>query len=317
MTGRSDTERFLDAFLAPEAEQLSDRVLKAALSDIARTPQRRALRVPWRFTNMPVFARAAAAALALVVVVGASGVIYLNYGGALVGGPNATVTPSPAVQPTPSPSPMPPLDTTGWIPYTSARYGVQMAYPPDWRVVPADHDWTWEADATNWLSTAHDAFIAPGDALRVSVWTVPLPQELDQSWAVHEAWAIDYCTKSGNAPCTGIHERIVPMCIEPRDCHEAVIVPFNEDVQFFGHGGVLPEGMTIVAVWRPESDSSVAPFGGSQRLLEQFLSTMNIVLPFYPESQAAAAAFLATGGCSLSAVPYSCGGSPLPAPSVP
>jgi hypothetical protein len=77
MTGRSDTERFLDAFLAPEADQLSDRVLEAALSDIARTPQRRALRVPWRFTNMPLITRAVAATLVLVAVV-AGGLISLN-----------------------------------------------------------------------------------------------------------------------------------------------------------------------------------------------------------------------------------------------
>ena len=53
MNGTVDTERILDAFLAPEADRLPDRVIDAALADIARTPQRRALRVPWRFHYMP------------------------------------------------------------------------------------------------------------------------------------------------------------------------------------------------------------------------------------------------------------------------
>jgi hypothetical protein len=41
MTGQIDAERILDAFLAPEADQLPDRVLDAALTEIARIPQRR------------------------------------------------------------------------------------------------------------------------------------------------------------------------------------------------------------------------------------------------------------------------------------
>jgi len=70
MTGRIDVERILDAYLAPEADRLPDRVIEASLSEIARTPQRRALRVPWRFTPMHGFARAAIAAVVVAVVGG-------------------------------------------------------------------------------------------------------------------------------------------------------------------------------------------------------------------------------------------------------
>jgi hypothetical protein len=139
MTGRSDTERFLDAFLAPEADQLSHSVLEAALSDIARTPQRRALRVPWRFTNMPVMYRVAAAALALVVLAGAGGVIYLNSRGALVGGPAAS--PSPTASPSPSTSAQdspPLLETT----FSSTIHGVSIDYPSGWQTRPATEPWT-------------------------------------------------------------------------------------------------------------------------------------------------------------------------------
>jgi hypothetical protein len=139
MTGRSDTERFLDAFLAPEADQLSDRVLQAALSDIARTPQRRALRVPWRFTNMPVFARAAAAALAFVVLVGAGGIVYLSSGG-LTGGPNPTASPSPTAHPSPSTaSASPPPLAEG---FTSTIHGISIDYPSGWQTRPATEPWT-------------------------------------------------------------------------------------------------------------------------------------------------------------------------------
>ena len=77
MNGRSTTERILDVYLAPETDRLPDRVIDAALADISRTPQRRALRVPWRFPTMPALSRATGiAAVALVAVVGAGG-IYL------------------------------------------------------------------------------------------------------------------------------------------------------------------------------------------------------------------------------------------------
>jgi hypothetical protein len=450
MTGRTDIERLLDAFLAPEGDVLADRVYEAALGEIARTEQRRALRAPWRFTHMPVNMRLAA--VAAIVVIAAVGALLVAAGRM---NPPPIATQGPTVSPTTGPTPtIAAVDTTGWVrftsdrygysmshppdwevnpgsrdwymeadrtdwlspaqdqfideqaayqigvhgfgvdlpadtlpddwidaffagtteesgcliraaempeivigsrpgkladqpkcsdsiafvfqaprmyvftigrenqlplflgflstvqlnpditglPYTgdwtsyiSVRYGFQMAYPPGWSAVPAAHAWSWERDAANWLTTAHDAFTAPGDAIRVSAWEVPLDAEIDQSWAAHEAWATEYCGRSGEAPCTGIHDRIVPMCIEKRDCHGSVIVPFDEDVLFFGHGGVLPEGMTVVAVWRPEADPSVAPYGGSTRLLEAFLSTMDVWQPFYPESQQAAAQFLATG----------------------
>lgn len=140
MTGRSDTERFLDAFLAPEADELSDRVLEAALSDIARTPQRRALRVPWRFPKMPVMHRAAAAALALVVLVGAAGVFYLNSGG-FVGGPNPTATPTPSPTPSASPTVTPPTPGRMWPQSTDeeVRQAQQLADAGD----PA---YTWQVD---------------------------------------------------------------------------------------------------------------------------------------------------------------------------
>jgi hypothetical protein len=100
MKARSDTERILDAYLAPEADRLADRVIDAALADIARTPQRRALRVPWRFPLMPALSRATGVAVvALVAVVGAGTLVYLNSkpdGGASQGTPLPTATPTPA-----------------------------------------------------------------------------------------------------------------------------------------------------------------------------------------------------------------------------
>jgi hypothetical protein len=163
MIGRTDAERVLDAFLAPEADRLPDRVLEAAFSEIARTPQRRARSVPWRFPDMPTFSRATAAIVVLVAVIGA-GALYLssNRGGA--GGPGvpaATPTPSPSPTSTATATPQPTvsLDTATWVDFTSPRYGYTIGRPPGWEANPASHDWVMATDVANWLSQGQDQFI--------------------------------------------------------------------------------------------------------------------------------------------------------------
>jgi len=91
------------------------------------------------------------------------------------------------------------------------------------------------------------------------------------------AWVEDYCQRSGNAPCDGIADRAIELCLERRDCHPGLLVPFENDVQAFFTGGIYsPTAMTIVAVWQSESAPAVAPYGGAQQLLESFLATMEV-----------------------------------------
>ena len=112
----------------------------------------------------------------------------------------------------------------------------------------------------------------------MSAWVVPVdPATEIESWEALEAWVGDYCRLTHSAPCTGIADRAVPMCLEKRDCHPAVLVPFDQEVQAFFIGGGRP--MTVVAVSRPEGYPLDTPFGGSTRLLEAFLSTTNVFLP--------------------------------------
>ena len=154
----------------------------------------------------------------------------------------AYVTPSPTTSP---------LDPSDWVTYTSDQYGYSIGYPPGWTVRPAERDWTFEADAADRASPAMERFISPDGNVRVSVWSVPLDPAADPDWGFEEwpdlvPWVASYCAATGNAPCTGIHERAVPLCLERRDCHPGVMVPFDDDVQAFFTAGIYDADKMIV-----------------------------------------------------------------------
>ena len=133
MTSRIDAEHILDAFLAPDADRLPDRVIHAALTDIARTPQRHAVRVPWRFPTMNSYAKAAIAAVVVVVAIGGFALLRPGGSSGVGGAPTAIPSPTPAPSAAPSGSAAASrslLETTGWVPFTSDRYGYTVSYPP-------------------------------------------------------------------------------------------------------------------------------------------------------------------------------------------
>jgi hypothetical protein len=297
MSTERDFDRIAEAWLAEGPSELADRVLDAALDEVHLTHQRRRPLVPRRTPTLSIPLRLAAG-IAIIAIVGYAGLTFLK-GPGIGSTPPPTPTSMPTASPALTPAPaatLAPIDTTGWTTYTSSRYGFTLSLPPGWTSEPGDHDWTWQDDATNWLSTGADRFQAPGRAILVSAWTVPMePGQIIESWSDVEAWARTYCERTANTGCTTIHDRVVPMCIEKRDCHPALLVPFKDDVQAFGTGGVLPEGMLVIAVWWGESAVATAPYGGSQRLLEGFLSTLNVWPPEFPEAQDAAATFVVTG----------------------
>lgn len=300
MNLRGDPDVILAAWLDDGPTELPSATRRAISIAVRTTPQARAsLGLPAR---RPLMSRIPALAGAAALIAAGVGLFAIGMpkspgvvGGVAVSTPTSSPGMTPSVAP-PSSTPTAPIDASGWTPFVSARYGFKLGVPPGWMIAPADHDWTWEGDATNWRSTGADRFMAPGNTILVSAWTVPLQagQTFDR-WADVETWAQAYCQRTGNTDCASIHDRVVPMCIENRDCHPALVIPFRDDVQAFGTGGILPEGMLVVAVWRGESDPSTAPYGGSQRLLDSFLSTLGIFPPVYPESQDAAASFAATG----------------------
>jgi hypothetical protein len=221
------------------------------------------------------------AAVVAAVVAGASGI-----------GGDRTAGIEPIAPPSASPSASTAserIDTDSWTRYTSDRYGIELGHPPDWTTVPATRSWRAGADMADALSPAHEAFRSPAGDVRVSVWSMPLDSARTtecvdtsdrgcvESIEYLQAWVEAYCRESKNTPCTGIADRAVELCLEKRDCHPGLLVRFQDDVQAFFSGGIYDaDAMTVVAVWRGEQDPSVARYGGAQRLLEAYLSTMQV-----------------------------------------
>jgi hypothetical protein len=240
--------------------------------------------LPARRSLMSRFIALAGAAAVVVVAVGLAAVA-LDRPTGTVGGP-AIPTPSAtpiatASPPSPSPSPERAVVSAGWSNYTSSQYPYSVGHPAAWTVTPANRAWTFEADTGAALTDTPgaDHFTSDDLDVRVSAWFVPFDSgtTLDSVEANLAAWVEDYCRRTGNTPCTGIADRAVPMCLERRDCHAALLVPFKDDVQAFFAGGIYDStAMTVVAVWRGESAPATARYGGSQRLLEAFLSTMQV-----------------------------------------
>ena len=90
-----------------------DRPVAAALTEITTTSQERDLRVPWRFTHMPMLLRVAVAAIAIAVIGG--GALFLLRDPGL---------PGVGVQPTVSPSPSPSATAMTVEAYVAARNAI-------------------------------------------------------------------------------------------------------------------------------------------------------------------------------------------------
>jgi hypothetical protein len=165
-----------------------------------------------------------------------------------------------------------------WTSYTSDRYDFEIGYPPDWTHQSADRDWTLGVDAADPSSSAMEHFVAPDGSVRVSAWSVAAlePAVILEDLDDFETWVTSYCQRTGISPCTGIHERAVPLCIEKWDCHPGLLVPFDNGVQAFLSRGIFNDKMIVVSLWESESQPAVTANGRSQQVLEAFLSTMGV-----------------------------------------
>ena len=275
-------QRIADWLEADPAAAPAD-VLSTVVAALPSIPQaRRGFLAPWRLIQMTNFTRAAAV-VAIVAVVGV-GVLALNVrapGSGATGSPTPTNTapPSATVTPTATVAPSPSLAIGAT--YTSSVYGFSIGYPQGWRVdATAKRRWGAAIDAlADFSSPAVDTFSNAAGTVAFSAWQVPHEADIDlESRQDLLAFAETFCGATEDAPCTGIPERAIQMCRERRDCHPALIVPFEDDVLAF-FGGTEDDSVNVVAVWWGDSAPEVAEYGGSIALLKSILASMNVWTP--------------------------------------
>ncbi len=180
-----DFEPRVADWLEADPDSAPAAVLGIVLAALPSIPQRRALRVPWRFPTMNSFAKVAIAAVA-VVAVGTVGVIALRPGGTgNVGSaptPTPTPAPTPTLAPTPTPAPSPtapPLTGS----FTSSIHGISLSYPAGWSTRSATEPWTtvgkpYFTDPS--LDVLYDP--APDANLFVGVASQPLAGKTGDQW---------------------------------------------------------------------------------------------------------------------------------------
>ena len=168
---------------------------------------------------MPVYARAAVIAVALVVMVGA-GLVFLGNRapGGVGGAPAATPTssPSPTASPTSSPTAEPSYvapGITGWTPFTSAVYGYTLSYPQGWSIGQATRAWG-PTDGPGTDSTS-DMFVNPANDVGYGVSLAPAADFTDvETVEGLKAFAKTYCTDMKLGGCDTFTDRSEPMCLD-------------------------------------------------------------------------------------------------------
>ena len=221
---------------------------------------------------MSSLAKLLAAATVVVLAVGGSVLFFSNRSSGPGGVPPASVAPS--ASPSPSamaePSPTPELmDTTGWVSYSSERYGLTIARPGDWADHPAQRDWAFPDDAKAWEHLeATEVFANDTETVGVSAWSSTVAPG-----TTVEAWMQEYCVVLGASGCASTADLAVD--VETADGHPGLLQMSGDTMAFFLDG----ETMYVVAVWREDTDPTVQPYGGARRLLKSFISTLTLEAP--------------------------------------
>ncbi len=175
--------------------------------------------------------------------------------------PSSTTAPTPPTATSPTASLLPSLDTTTWVPFSSDRFGYDIAIPPNWTADAATRDWSLEAD--NEVTPAADNFVdkRPGVyQIGVQAFSTPV-----SAGTTNEEWI---------AATTGSMPGCTPL---PIDQWEAITVDgqaamFNPDACDASQAFVfIGDRVYRFSVWR----------GGQQPLLKAFLSTVKFhpILP--------------------------------------
>ena len=257
VTSQRDLERTLDTYFATGSDEVADRVIDAALLNIDHIPQRRAVRVPWRSSDMSSSMKLATLAAAVVLAVaGASWVLGRGGDSGVAGRPSpaASATGSPSSPPSSAPSA---IIATAWVPFTSDRYGYRIAHPPTWTATAATRQWVLAPDRETFDTTAADHFIDTTVATNLQVLVTAFVVDVPAGTSEDE-WITAYFVTDPDS-CGITIAKLVPTTVDGRPGRIAVSTCGDSQALVFFGGQVH-----VFAIWRD----------GQGALFDAFLSTV-------------------------------------------
>jgi hypothetical protein len=173
MTAHDDLDRQLTDFLRDGPEELPYQSFDA-VRDLTEQTGQRVVIGPWRLPEMNKIVTIGLSAAAVVILVFLGAQLFGSPSGGTGDSPDPTATPEPTatVEPTATPEPAPseaaapPLTQS----FTSTQHGITVSYPEGWTAQAATEPWTgdsfpleWGAPHADWLSEptlTHNLFLA-------------------------------------------------------------------------------------------------------------------------------------------------------------
>jgi hypothetical protein len=287
-------ERALTDWLEDGTDRTPERAIDGVLLAIRTTPQERDLGIPWRLPSMLALPRATGiAAVALVAVVGAGGLLFLANrapDGTGAGAPAPSVAPTAAstVAPTPDPTPAPSdAAAVEWTPYTSEVYGISIDYPSGWNADPAARAWPDDGKLVT-DDGVWDLFSGEQDDIAVIVSAVPAGEGADlESAAGLEAWYRSFC--AGFLPDCEAHDQPAEeLCLTVGDgpCMTAIHIPGDSPTDPGNSSGelvVVPsramDRVYLLNAGRGDTWPGAARFGGAVQLMKDMIASIEVTEP--------------------------------------
>jgi hypothetical protein len=193
MTAHHDIDRELTAFLREGPTELPYESFDAVRNRTEQTRQR-AFVGPWRLSEMTKILAFGfgAAAVVLVLVVGAQLFGSPSGGMGSQATPTPTLSPEATAEPTPSSTPAPPLTQS----FTSTLHGISMSYPEGWTAEPATEPWTDRTFPLEFLMTQQaDLLYDPNltDHLFLTMASQPIGDSTPEDWVAAQMASGEGC----------------------------------------------------------------------------------------------------------------------------
>jgi len=232
------------------------------------------------------------AAVALVAVVGAGGLMYLNANAprGAAGGSTPSTTHAPTAPPTAGSTPQPSFvapGITGWQAYSSDVYGFAIDYPADWSVDAAATQ-AWKpgeavtADGWPWADVFVNSEAVDGGTIGMLVWQAPIPAGTNlRTWQGMQDAIAKLCQEPTFGPCA-FDAPPTQLCIGVSECLPILIASIRTggEVAPWGFIGYRDAGLiTVFQMGRPDNFAAAARYGGTMALLQSIMTQAGVRSP--------------------------------------